>query len=132
MKTERIKKRLINYLGLGAVFLMFLVMFGLTAFSASKDVSYVVFTANWCANCREIIPIAQSVSASQGVPITLIDVDASNAPKQAKQFKLTIPTRDLPQIYLKTQSGAQLIFDGSHYSYGQTDEVRTLLMNQIK
>ncbi len=132
MRKQQTTNRLANYLGLGVVLFMFIIMFGLTAFSANKNMSLVVFTANWCANCRDVVPMAQNVATTQGVSVTVIDVDASNAPKQAEKLGLSIPTRDLPQIYLKTGGTSRLVFDGSRYIYGQTEQVRMTLLKSLK
>jgi thioredoxin 1 len=33
------------------------------------------FTANWCAPCKALKPLAQQVSSETGVPVQFIDVD---------------------------------------------------------
>ncbi len=100
--------------------------------AAARDNTVVVFTANWCANCREIVPIAREISGQNGLSIVVVDVDTPSAPKEAKSMGLEVPTRTLPQVYLFRGGQARLIFDGSSYIYGQQDAVRSSLMRGIQ
>lgn len=100
--------------------------------AAPRDNTMVVFTANWCANCREIVPIAREISDQNGLNIVVLDVDSPSAPKDAKGMGLSVPTRTLPQIYFFRGGQSRIIFDGGTYTYGQQDAVRSQIMRGIQ
>ncbi|MBX2861483.1 MAG: thioredoxin family protein [Vampirovibrio sp.] len=99
---------------------------------AQETKTVVVFTANWCASCREIVPIVRDVSAQNGLSYMVVDVDDQNAPKKVAPYGISIPTGDLPQVYRVQKKNVKLIFDGRSYSYGQNDQVRAQLLQNLR
>ena len=92
----------------------------------------VVFTANWCANCRVIVPIVQDVAGTNGMAVRLIDVDKQDANKQAQAYGLSIPRAELPQVYLVRGGHITLIFDASNFRYGMQDQVRSTILGNLQ
>lgn len=92
----------------------------------------IVLTANWCANCRSVIPIVQSTAQQRHLSVTLIDVDQQAAPKQAKRFGIPILSRSLPQVFLVTSNSTRLILEGENYTYGDEDLIRSDLLEALK
>lgn len=80
----------------------------------------VVFTASWCASCRDLMPVVERIGSEHGVPILLVDVDEPKSPRTVKSMGLSIPTKELPQIYLlQPGKSTSLLFDGENYLLGQ-------------
>ncbi|MEB3206557.1 MAG: thioredoxin family protein [Vampirovibrionales bacterium] len=75
----------------------------------------VVFSAEWCANCRDVLPIIQDSAQELGIPVFVIDVDRQDAARQAKNFGLAIPTTEPPQAYWVADEHQLLLFDGRTY-----------------
>lgn len=92
----------------------------------------VVFDANWCASCREVVPIIQEVASQNGVAVREIDVDSPNAPEQAKSYGLSIPTRQLPQAYLVKNGNVTLLLDGHQFRSGQSDAIRATVLQNLQ
>jgi thiol-disulfide isomerase/thioredoxin len=102
------------------------------ALAAPKENAVVVFTANWCASCREIVPVAREVASQNGLSLQTVDVDNQSAPQQAENYGLGIPKSDLPQIYQVGPKGVRLLFDGRGYRYGSTNTVRASMLQNIQ
>lgn len=92
----------------------------------------VVFEANWCASCREVIPVVREIAGQNGLGVQEIDVDAQNAPAQARSYGLNIPTGDLPQVYLVTNGSSSVLFDGRNYRFGKTDVIRATVLQNLR
>ena len=84
----------------------------------------VVFTATWCASCREVIPVLEGLGSQNRLSVLMVDVDDQNAPHIADDLNLTIPRKELPQAFLVQGEKATLLFDGSNYRIGQRHIVR--------
>lgn len=79
----------------------------------------VVFTASWCAACREVVPQVQGLAKAQNLSVELIDVDDAEAATEAKGEGLSIPHKELPQVYLLGGKQPTLWVDGTGYKLGQ-------------
>lgn len=110
-------------------FLLAVMLAGNRAMAQGND--FVVFTANWCANCRVIVPIVQEIGSSNGIRVHLIDVDRQDAPKQAQGFGLAIPKAELPQVYYVKDGHITLVFDASNFRYGMEDQVRATILDNL-
>src|SRR5687767_9564172 len=53
--------------------------------SSSKP-TMVMFSANWCASCRKVLPVAKEIADQNNMTLMQIDVDSQDAPKQARNF----------------------------------------------
>ncbi len=91
----------------------------------------LVFTANWCANCRQVVPVVNDVARQQQVEVISIDVDASNAPSQAKRYGVGILESDLPHVYLLRNGTPKLVIDGKNYIYGEDAMVRGEILSAL-
>ncbi len=105
----------------------------ITAEAAKKNgSSLVMFTASWCAACRPVGPIVQEVAGQNNLAYQSIDVDFQNAPAMAADFGLTIPSADLPQVYLVKAGRVSLLFDGRGFRMGKEELVRTTILNTLQ
>ena len=100
--------------------------------AAKRGGGMIVFTAKWCASCRSIVPIVQQLGTQNNMPVTVIDVDAPNAPAQARDNGLSIPTNELPQVYQTSGGGTKLLFDGRQYKFGLDDLVRATILHNLQ
>lgn len=103
-----------------------------SALARPPENTIVVFAANWCATCRDAVPIIQNVASENGLNVNVIDVDAQDAPKTASSYGLSIPKTDIPQAYLISGSSTKLILDGRNYSYGQGAAIRATLLTNLQ
>jgi thiol-disulfide isomerase/thioredoxin len=78
----------------------------------------VVFTASWCASCRDVMPVLERLASVNNLPLVLIDVDEPTAPKQASQRGLAIPVKELPQVFVMQANRSSVLFDGEGYVLG--------------
>ena len=97
-----------------------------------NDNALVMFTASWCAKCRPVQPITQEVASQNGLGFSSIDVDVQNAPAEASNFGLSIPSADLPQVYLVKNGHTSLVLDGRTISYGKDEQIRLSLLGNIQ
>lgn len=100
--------------------------------AAKGGPTVVVFNAGWCASCRNVVPIAQSVASQNNLSVDVIDVDAQDAPAKASGYGLSIPKNQPPQIYYVNGGKVTLLYDGTEYKYGQDDAVRGAILNRLK
>ncbi len=99
---------------------------------AKKQGEYlVVFTASWCANCRQVNPIVQSISSERGIPIISIDVDNQSAPSNANDYGLSVPKADLPQVYHVKDGSTTHLYDGRSFSYGQIQALKGSMSGKL-
>lgn len=91
----------------------------------------VVFTATWCASCRDLMPVIERLASQRQLSLLLIDVDEPRAPKTAQGLGLEIPHRELPQVYLLRDSKASLVLDGSTYQLGQRRAAQLQLQRHL-
>lgn len=103
-----------------------------TSVQAADRDAVVVFNANWCASCRDVLPIVREVSQQNGYNVVEIDVDDQRAPSKARQYGLEVPSNDPPQVYFLHNGGISLIFDGRNYQYGKGEDVRARLLQNLQ
>jgi thiol-disulfide isomerase/thioredoxin len=103
----------------------------LVTFAAGRG-SLVVFDANWCASCREVLPIVRDVAGQNGLSVTEIDVDGQTAPKQAQSLGLSVPNEEPPQVYYVNRGRATLIYNGKGFKFGSGDAVRATLLQNLQ
>jgi thiol-disulfide isomerase/thioredoxin len=99
---------------------------------AAEKGTMVIFTAGWSASCREVLPIVRDIANTNGLTLKEVNVDDQNAPSQVSKFGLKVPTSDPPQVFLVTGNKVTLLFDGSRYSYGRGDMVRTTVLQNLQ
>ncbi len=122
---------------LASVLVSALLIFGLVNIAtinahAKKQGEYlVVFTANWCANCRQVNPIVHSISSERGIPIVSIDVDNQSAPNNANEYGLSVPKADLPQVYHVKDGSSTHLYDGRSFSYGQIQALKGSISGKL-
>lgn len=103
----------------------------LSGWSANRG-TVVLFSANWCASCREIVPIVRDVATQNNVGVVQIDVDGQDAPKQAHNYGLSIPNDEPPQVYFVDKGRATLIYNGKGYKYGNADATRASILQSLQ
>ena len=103
----------------------------MSSMAASRG-DMVVFTANWCASCREVVPLAQEIASQNGLSVTQIDVDGQNAPKQAQSKGLSIPGDGPPQIFLVKGGHSTLIYNGKNYKFGYQEQARATILQKLQ
>ena len=92
----------------------------------------VLFNANWCASCREVDPIVRDIASQNGLSITAIDVDAPTAPKEARNYGLSIPNDGPPQVYYVDHGRSTLLYNGKDYKFGYGDAARTTILQSLQ
>jgi len=103
----------------------------LTALAASRG-NMVVFTANWCASCREVVPIVRDVAAQNSISVTEIDVDSATAPKQAQGIGLAMPHDEPPQVFFVDKGRSTLIYNGKNYKFGYQDAAKATILQNLQ
>lgn len=119
-------------LALGVAFILTMSLGRSAIIWAAARGNMVLFTANWCASCREIDPIIHEVASQNSLSVTEIDVDAQTAPKDARNYGLTIPNDGPPQLYYVDKGRATLIYNGKDYKFGYTDAARTMILQNLQ
>lgn len=99
---------------------------------AANRGTVVVFDANWCASCREIVPIAREIASQNGLGFTEIDMDQQDAPKQARSFGLSIPSEDPPQIYFVDRGRTSQLFSGRGHRFGAGEAARATILQNLQ
>jgi thiol-disulfide isomerase/thioredoxin len=92
----------------------------------------VVFSANWCASCREVLPVVREVASQNSMSVTEIDVDAQTAPKQARGLGLSIPSDEPPQVFLVDHGKTTLLYSGKGFKFGYPDAVRATILQNLQ
>lgn len=92
----------------------------------------VVFSANWCASCREVVPVVREVAAQNNLAVTEIDVDSQAAPKQAQNLGLSIPNDEPPQVFFVNKGRSTLLYNGKNFKFGYPDTVRTTILQNLQ
>jgi thiol-disulfide isomerase/thioredoxin len=117
-------------------FLIALLLFSVSVLSTqsswSNRGSLVFFTANWCASCRDAEPIVKEVASQNNLSVTEIDVDSADAPKQAHNAGLSIPTESPPQVYFLGHGHTALIYNGSKDPHATGEDVRSALLAKLQ
>ncbi len=102
-----------------------------TGWTASRA-NLVIFKANWCASCRDVVPIAREIAAQNNLGVVEIDVDFQDAPKQARNYGLSIPNEEPPQIFYVDRGRTTRVYNGSSYRYGSGQAVRSTLLQNLQ
>jgi thiol-disulfide isomerase/thioredoxin len=92
----------------------------------------VIFTANWCASCREVIPLVRDIASQNNIAVSEIDVDSVSAPKQAQGLGLTLPQDEPPQVFFVNKGRAVLIYNGKNYRFGYQDSAKTTILQNLQ
>lgn len=100
--------------------------------SWSNRGSLVFFTANWCASCREAEPIVKEVASQNNLTLMTIDVDGADAPKQAHNAGLSIPTESPPQVFYLSHGRTSLVYNGSKAPHASAEDVRSALLSNLQ
>jgi thiol-disulfide isomerase/thioredoxin len=101
---------------------------------ANRDDSgeIVFFNANWCASCRELLPMVQDIATSNQLGLTTIDVDADTAPKQARTLGLNLPKQGPPQVYYIHNRQQVLLYSGENYKFGYNTQARAAILQNLQ
>lgn len=99
---------------------------------AANRGNMVVFTANWCASCREVLPIVREVASQNSIGVTEIDVDAPTAPKQAQGVGLAVPNEGPPQVFFVNHGRSSLIYNGKNYKFGYQDAAKATILQNLQ
>lgn len=103
----------------------------MSGWAASRG-NMVVFSANWCASCREVLPIVRDVASQNGMGVTEIDVDSQMAPRQARALGLSMPNDEPPQVFYVDRGRATLLYNGKNFKFGYPDAVRAALLQNLQ
>lgn len=99
---------------------------------AANRGTVVVFDANWCASCREIMPIARDVASQNSLGFAEIDIDFQDAPKQARSHGLSIPNDEPPQVFYVNRGRSVLLYSGRNYKFGSGDSARATILQNLQ
>jgi thiol-disulfide isomerase/thioredoxin len=102
-----------------------------TTWGASRG-TLVLFSANWCASCRDVVPIVREIAGQNELDVAQIDVDSQDAPRQARHYGLSIPTDEPPQVYFLNRGRATLVYNGKSFRAGGSGAVRTTLLQNLQ
>lgn len=127
----KMQKKILLSLGV-ALILGLTVGRGLMAGWAATRGNIVLFNANWCASCREVAPIVQDVASQNNLGVTQIDVDAQTAPKEARNYGLSIPSDGPPQVYYVDRGRSTLLYNGKDYKFGYSDMARSTILRNLQ
>lgn len=103
----------------------------LSAWAAARG-NMVVFTANWCASCREVVPLVRDIAGQNSLSVTEIDVDSATAPKQAQSFGLGMPHDEPPQVFFVDKGRSTLIYNGKGYKFGYQDATKATILQNLQ
>jgi thiol-disulfide isomerase/thioredoxin len=98
---------------------------------ASGGERMLIFTAQWSAKSRDILPLVQSLGQQAGVSVQIIDVDAPEAPSVAKSIGMSIPSSEPPQVYLLRNGQVQLLLDSKNYNYSNKETIKASILNHL-
>lgn len=92
----------------------------------------VIFNANWCASCRDVLPLVQDIAASNHLELTTIDVDAHTAAKDARILGLSLPKEGPPQVYYVHKRKTVLLYSGENYKFGYNTQIRATILQNLQ
>jgi thiol-disulfide isomerase/thioredoxin len=101
------------------------------AWSQNKG-NIVILEANWCATCREIVPIAREVASQNGLSVVEIDIDSPDAPKQARALGIGIPSQEPPQVFYANHGRGTLLFNGKGFKIGGGSAARATILQNLQ
>lgn len=102
---------------------------------AADKVGIVVLNSNWCYSCREVVPIAQDVGRQNNIGVTIIDIDKQDAPKQARNFGIAIPSGrqdEAPWVYFVNGNRTILLYSGSSFKAGYESAARAEILQNLQ
>jgi ABC-type glycerol-3-phosphate transport system substrate-binding protein len=100
--------------------------------NAADGDTLVVFTTNWSASSRGVLPIVRDVASQNGVKVDQIDVDAQDAPSRSQKYGIGIPKGSMPQVFVVRNKRATKVYDGGAYRDGDEDTVRSTLLQGLQ
>lgn len=92
----------------------------------------VVFDANWCATCREVVPIVREIAGQNRLGVILIDVDSQSAPKQARNLGISVPSDEPPQVFYSSSGRVRLLYNGRGAKYGSSNTIRSQILQNLQ
>ena len=95
---------------------------------ADKGPTLLVFTAGWCASCREVMPAVKAYATGKGYTLQVVDVDDSAAQGITRQYGLNINQVAPPMVYFVTGGKPVVVIDDKA-DHSQTAD---LLRQKIK
>jgi thiol-disulfide isomerase/thioredoxin len=95
---------------------------------ANKGPALVVFTASWCASCRDVLPAVQAYGASKGYAVQVLDVDKTSSLALAQQLGLSIQQVSPPMVFFVGAGAPQLILNDA----ADEAEATHLLQQKLK
>jgi thiol-disulfide isomerase/thioredoxin len=78
---------------------------------ADKPATLIMFTADWCASCRDVLPVVQTYASGKGYSLQIIDVDAANAEALSRQYGLSLRAVAPPMVYFVGAGKQVLVVD---------------------
>lgn len=100
--------------------------------TAADRATLVVFNANWCASCREVVPVVRDIASQNNLTVREIDVDSQTAPKEARSYGLSIPNDEPPQVYLVSRGRVTLLYNGRAYRMGYSESARAAILQNLQ
>jgi thiol-disulfide isomerase/thioredoxin len=94
---------------------------------ADKTPTLLMFTASWCASCRDVLPSVKAYAASKGYPVQVIDVDDANAQGISRQLGLTINQVSPPMVFLTGVGHPQIIINDA-----SADQAEAMLKQKVR
>ena len=114
-------------------FALVALMSGLNFIWAASRGTLVLFSANWCASCRDVLPVIREIAGQNNLDVAQIDVDSQEAPREARHYGLSIPNEEPPQVYFLNRGRATLVYNGKGYRVGGgVAAVRTTLLQNLQ
>jgi thiol-disulfide isomerase/thioredoxin len=114
------------------IVLIWLVGFSQQSWALSRG-TLVMFHANWCASCRQVLPVIKEIATQNNMTFLEIDVDSQDAPKQARNVGLSIPGDEPPQIYSLSRGRTTLIYNGKTFRSGSdADSIRAIILQNLQ
>jgi thioredoxin-like negative regulator of GroEL len=78
---------------------------------AEKSPTLVMFTASWCASCRDVLPAVKAYAGSKGYTLQVVDVDTPAAQGITRQYGLSINQVAPPMVYYVANGKQVLVLD---------------------
>jgi thiol:disulfide interchange protein len=89
---------------------------------AEKGPTLLVFTAGWCASCREVLPAVKAYASGKGYAVQVVDVDDSAAQGLTRQYGLSMNQVAPPMVYFVTGGKPSVIIDDKS-DHSQTADI---------
>jgi thiol-disulfide isomerase/thioredoxin len=95
---------------------------------AEKAPVLLMFTASWCASCRDVLPAVKAYAANKNYAVQIVDVDNAAADALTRQYGLTLKQVSPPMVYFVGAAGKTLVLDEG----SDTSKTQTLLQQNVK